>query len=485
MKPLKDHVIGRQRRWSWTIFQTGGLLVAAAILSVACSDSDGADISSEFQTSRVERLTLVSSVEATGTIEPVKLIDVKSQASGEILEMPVELGDAVTKGALLVRIDPRDVRNAHEQAKADLQVAKARLEVGERRLARAHALRDSAMVSDEALETAILNHAEALANLVKAETNLELALDRLNDVTVRAPLEGMIIEKNVEEGQIVTSTREVTGGTILMRMANLTEVQVRTLVDETDIGKLSPGLPAEITVEAFPDRNFEGLLLQIEPQAVVEQNVTMFAVLTRISNLDNLLLPGMNADVEIVIGRRDGVLALSNSAVKLPQEARQLVAALGLDPALLEARATQRDRPAAATEHGEMAASNGQDEQDPAALMQRMQSMSREERREYFQSLDPAERRRLFAAMQQFRGSQGRGQPNPGSPRPAFVFMETPEGGLTLAPITIGLSDWEHTELLNGLPEGTEVVEVPLALVQQAELLERVRARTGMPGISR
>ncbi len=84
MKPLKDHVIGRQRRWSRTILKVGGLLVSAAILSVACAESDSADISSEFQTARVERLTLVSSVEATGTVEPVKLIDVKSQASGVI-----------------------------------------------------------------------------------------------------------------------------------------------------------------------------------------------------------------------------------------------------------------------------------------------------------------------------------------------------------------------------------------------------------------
>ena len=306
--------------------------ILTAALLAACGGNGDEDAAAEFQTARVVRQTLVSSVQATGTIEPVRVIDVKSQASGEILEMPVELGDAVEKGALLVRIDPRDVRNAHEQAQADLVVAKARLDVAERRLNRSSILRDSAVVTDEELETAILNHAEARASVVKAETNLELAEDRLDDVVVRAPIDGIVVLKNVEEGQIVTSTREVTGGTTIVNMADLTRVQVRTLVDETDIGKLQPGLPAEITVEAYRDRVFQGQLLKIEPQAVVQQNVTMFAVLTQITNLDDLLRPGMNADVEIVIGRRAEVLTLSNSAVKTPREARELVEALGPCP---------------------------------------------------------------------------------------------------------------------------------------------------------
>ena len=224
--------------------------ILTAALLAACGGNGDADAAAEFQTARVVRQTLVSSVQATGTIEPVRVIDVKSQASGEILEMPVELGDAVEKGALLVRIDPRDVRNAHEQAQADLVVAKARLDVAERRLNRSSILRDSAVVTDEELETAILNHADARASVVKAETNLELAEDRLDDVVVRAPIDGIIVLKNVEEGQIVTSTREVTGGTTIVNLADLTRVQVRTLGDETDIGKLQPGLEAEITVDA-------------------------------------------------------------------------------------------------------------------------------------------------------------------------------------------------------------------------------------------
>lgn len=459
---------------------TRSIALAAAVTLAACGRETAPEASAEFQSASVERETLVSSVQATGTIEPIRVIDVKSQASGEVLEVAVELGDSVSRGDLLVRIDPRDVRNAFEQAQADMAVAQARAEVTERRLQRARALRDSAMVSDEALETAILNHADARAALVKAETNLELAEDRLRDVTVRAPLAGTIVEKNVEDGQIVTSTREVTGGTVLMRMADLDQVQVRTLVDETDIGKLQAGLPASIRVEAYPERTFEGRVLKIEPQAVVQQNVTMFAVLTRIDNEENLLRPGMNADVEIVIGRRNDVLTLPNGAVKTPREARELVQALGLDPELLQARAP--------TPAGTQLASNGQnttsEEDSLAAVMRRLQGMSQEARREYLMSLDNAARRRIIQEFRRRREAES-SPSDAGQPRPAFVFKNTAQGGLTIEPVTIGLSSWERTEVLAGLEEGEQVLQVPLALVQQRELLQRIRERSGVPGVSR
>ena len=464
-------------------------LAATVALGAGCAGGKADPAGDAFQSATVERKDIVSSVVATGTLEPIKVIEVKSQASGEILEMPVQLGEHVSQGDLLVRIDPRDVRNAYQQAQADLQVAKARQEVTTRRLQRARTLRDSAVVTDEELENAILDQADAQAAVVKAETNLELARDRLNDATVRAPISGTIVEKSVEEGQIITSTRDVTGGTVLLRMADLQKVQVRTLVDETDIGKLQAGLPASITVEAYPDRKFEGQVLKIEPQAVVEQNVTMFAVLTQISNENDLLRPGMNADVEIEVGRRQGVLALPNGAVKTVDEARQLARAMGLDPSLLQARAAEpagkADAPVGSggallsrDTAGAVRTGDGPD-------LEKLQAMSQEERRSYFQSLSPADRRRMLEAMRAQREAEQRDRSDPTRPRPAFVFEEGPEGRLTLKPITIGLSSWELTEVVGGLQEGDRVLEVPLSLVQQQELLQRIRRRTSLPGMNR
>lgn len=485
------------------------LLVLLGVGAAACSRGEANEAESALQSATVQRQTIVSSVNATGTVEPIRYIDIKSQASGEILELPVELGDFVERGNLLVRIDPRDVRNAYEQAEADLDVARARFEVAERQLERTRALRDSAVVTEDELEAAILEHANARAVLVKAETNLELAEDRLQDVTLRAPISGTVVERNVEEGQIITGAREVTGGTVLMRMADLSEVQVRTLVDETDIGKVEAGLPAEITVEAFPDRTFRGSVLKVEPQAVVEQNVTMFAVLTRIRNEEDLLRPGMNADVEMVVGQEENVLALPNAAVKLPDEARQLARALGLEDAMEEAasgRVAARGAPDAGGPGGASAADSGEgggaasgdghggrpapggegEAGDGLPSPERIRSMSQEERREMFQSLDAAQRRQLFQRMQEMRERQeAAARANPARPKPAFVFRRDEAGRLTLHPITVGLSNYDYTQVIAGLEEGDQVVSIPLSLIQQQDLLNRIRSRSGVPGVSR
>lgn len=454
-----------------------GPLAALASAILACGGGGADATPTGLESVAAERRDLVSTVAATGVVEPIRVIDVKSQASGEILEVGVEVGDIVERGALLVRIDPRDVRNAFEQAEADLDVARARLQIAERQLGRVEELHGSEVVTDEELESAVLEHANARAALVKAQTNLELAQDRLEDVVVRAPTTGTVVESNVEEGQIVTSTRDVTGGTTLVRMAALDEVQVRLLVDETDIGSIETGLPATIRVEAYPDREFRGTVLKIEPQAVVEQNVTMFAVLTRIRNDEGLLRPGMNADVEIVVGRRENVLALPNGAVKTPDEVRQLAGVLDLevpDPLPPEGGGEARP-PETIGDEGE-----GPD-------VDRIRSMSPAERREFFQNLSPAERQQMMARAQEAREAREEAdRRNPARPKDAYVFVRQPESGaLTLKPVRIGLSTWERTEVLAGLEEGDEVVTVPQSLIQQRELLDRIRSRSGVPGVQR
>lgn len=470
----------------------GAILASATFVVAACGTGRADEAAIDLETATVERMSLTSSVAATGTIEPVKVIEVKSQASGEVMEVPVELGDRVEQGALLVRINPRDVRNAYEQARADLDVAEARFTVAARQLERTSNLRESLVVTEEEYEQALLENANAKAALVKGKTNLELAEDRLNDVVVRAPLKGTIVEKGVEEGAVITGTREVTGGSVLMRMADLNEVQVRTMVDETDIGQIKPGMLASIDVEAFPDRAFSGAVLQIEPQAVVEQSVTLFAVITRIRNDDDLLRPGMNADVEMVVGNREQVLAIANGAIKTPDEARQLVNALGMDPALLEAAVETDDRPGG--EDGP-ADDDGEAKQDPDAeappgdglpTAAQMQSMSRDERRAMFEKLTPAQRRQLMERAQGMRERQAAAErANPSSPKPGFVFVYDDEGMLSVKPIIMGLTTWEHTEILGGLEEGDAALKIPMSLVTQAELLARFRSFSSIPGISR
>ena len=270
---------------------------------------------------------IVVSAEAAGAVEPILVVDVKSRASGTILRMIAETGDMVRQGDTLVVVDKRDPSTALAQAEADLAVAQAQLANAEAAKRRADQMFQGQLISEQEHEQANLTYANARAQLVRAQASVQNAHDQLTDTDVRAPISGTIIQKSVEAGQVIASaTRDVSGGTVLLRMADLSEVQVRTLVDETDIGKIQPGMRATITVDAYPNRPFEGTVLKIEPQSQTSQNVTMFPVLIRIGNEQGLLRPGMNTEVEVHIGQRSGVLAIPNAALRTT---RDVAAALG------------------------------------------------------------------------------------------------------------------------------------------------------------
>ena len=182
------------------------------------------------------------SARASGTIQPDTVVEVKSKASGEILELKVETGQLVKRGALMVRVDPRNPRNLLAQAQADLEVAEARLTNATSQKRRADELFKSQSITQQEHESALLDYANARAEVVRARVAVDDAKNQMDDTNVLAPITGTIIEKLVERGQVISSpTRDVGGGTVLMKMADLGLVQVRTLVDETDIGKIQVG----------------------------------------------------------------------------------------------------------------------------------------------------------------------------------------------------------------------------------------------------
>jgi HlyD family secretion protein len=286
-----------------------------------------------YQAVPVERRDIIVSAQASGTIQPDTTVEVKSKASGEILQLNAETGQVVKRGANLVRIDPRNARNTLAQAQADLDVAKAKLTNATSQKNRADQLFKSQSITEQEHEQALLDYADARSAVVRAQVDVDNARIQLEDTDVRAPITGTVLEKDVERGQVIASaTSNVSGGTTLLKMADLNQVQVRTLVDETDIGKLQPGQMATVTVDAYPQRPFTGTVLKIEPQAQTEQNVTMFPVLVRIANQEGLLRPGMNAEVEVHVGRRDDVLAVPNAALRTPRDVGSAALVLGLSP---------------------------------------------------------------------------------------------------------------------------------------------------------
>lgn len=507
-------MIRDRKRRAHRALAPSAMLLALAV--AACGTSEATEAPT-IQSTPVTRGDMQISVEATGQVEPIRKVEVKSKASGEILRLHVDVGDEVEQGSLLAAVDPRDVQNGYDQAQADLEVARARVEIARSQLERSSQLLASEVITQQEHEGRVLESANAQSALVRAETNLELARLRLTDVTIRAPLAGTVLQREVEEGQVIQSASgNVSGGTTLMVMAALDQVQVRTLVDETDVGQLRAGLGAAVRVEAYPDRMFAGRVEKIEPQAVVQQNVVMFPVIVTLDNSERLLKPGMNAEVEVVVTQRPQTLQVPNNAVVNMGEVAAAAGVLGLDPettsvdraafgALQQELAGARGAGAAGTEveagaaaaapTGESAAAD-----DPRARMAELRAQV--ERGE----ITPDSLRSLMRARAgagaggagggaaggmrvfTFGGAPGGGGPGaagrPGAPRPAVVFVVGEDGVLTPRPILMGVNDWDNTEVLAGLQEGEAVALIGAAQLQaqQREFVNRIQSMRGGGG---
>ncbi|MDH5805330.1 MAG: efflux RND transporter periplasmic adaptor subunit [Gemmatimonadota bacterium] len=495
------------------------LPLAALILVTACKEEK---VEQVYQLVGVAQRDIVVSVSAAGTIEPVLTVEVKSKASGEIVEVRAETGDNVTRGNILVRVDPRIPRNGLMQAEADIEVAQAQLANSESQFARAEALYASQAITEQEYETARLNRANANAQLVRARRSLEDARISFEDTEVRAPANGVILARNVEVGTVITSaTQGVSGGTVLLAMASLDTVQIRTLVDETDIGKIQPGLDVTINVDAFPNQPFRGQVLKIEPQALEQQNVTMFPVLIRIANDRSLLKPGMNAEVEIHVGERRGVLAIPNAALRTQRDVGSAASVLGLDFEIVQQQLAQAADQGSEGERrstlGGMTADSGANENTVVVrgnAVELPEGLTRDQVQPILdkmaasgggmaamQSLSSGEQaiiRRVFGAMR--GGSGGR----PGGRRAGaggqtqgasfqfggsyIVFVMTPEGP-TARQVTTGLTDLDYAEVVNGLTSDDQILILPSASLIQAQeqFQERMNRMTGggaIPGMS-
>lgn len=415
----------------------GLVLAGLAVLVVggACKGRSraSAETAAPPEIAKVETRDLDVRAEAAGTIQPRKIVEVKSRVAGELQKLMADTNQQVREGALLAEIDPRDVNNAFEQTTADLEVAKARVETTAAQARRANQLFDQGVVSAQDRETADLTATNAKADLLKAQTNLDLARQRLGDVKIRAPISGTIIERTVEQGQIVTSaSANVSGGTTLVKMADLSTMQARALVDEVDIGRMLPGQPVEVTVEAYPGRTFRGTVEKIEPLAVVDQNITMFPVLVHLANPEGLLKPGMNAEVSVAIAQRRGVVAVPNAAVVAIKDLVSVGTMLGLDAAAMRAKL--------GGERGAREAKARETAPGPADA-----------------------------------GGDG--------VRPGFVFVRGAAGPEARA-VRLGVSDWDFTEVIEGVVAGDSIYLISVARMQQQQqrMSDRMRQSTGFGG---
>lgn len=313
-------------------------IAAFALGSISACGKKNSDPAAAIQTATVTRRNIIVTAQATGTVEPVDTVPVKSQAAGMIMKEPVEVGSQVKPGDLLAQIDTRTLQNDYQRAAASEQAAQATLTVDDAALKRANDLYSQKVITADEHELAVVNQANAASALISARTAMSTAKQELDYATVRSQVAGTVISKSSAVGTVVASaTSTFGGGSTILTIADLHHVRMQALVNETDVGNVHAGMPVSVTIDAFPNRQFAGVVEKVEPQAVIQNSVTMFPVLVSLENLDQALLPGMNGEVTIVTEDRRNVLAVPNDAVRSVKDLDLAGAALGITPDSLSA----------------------------------------------------------------------------------------------------------------------------------------------------
>jgi HlyD family secretion protein len=472
----------------------------------------------------VARRDIALTIEATGTVEPIDLVEVKSKASGQILRMPVSVGSVVHAGDLLAQIDAFTVKNQYDQSVAALHAAQAKSDISRAQKQRSDSLFAQGVITADEHEAAILDLANSEAALVKARTDMATSKLSFEDATVRAPVGGTILEQLVTVGQVISSaTASVSGGTALLHMADLSRIRLQALVSETDIGSVHAGETASVTVDAYPNRTFAGSVEKIEPEAVVQQSVTLFPVLISISNEQGLLLPGMNGEVSMLIDQRNNALSVPVDAVRTVRELPAVAAALGLQPDSVKAQVQRQIDQRAAERAAKFGAHGDSSMAGAGAAGGAWRGGGANGARRGAWSADSSGRRRgAGGAMGGAGGFQGAGRGGAGGfqgagrggaggfqgaggaggggmsgagggmngtgrgSRAQVVFVSGPNG-IEPRVVRLGLTNFDYAEVLDGVKEGEQV-----ALLSVAELLAkrrqdqsalRQRMSGGMPGV--
>ena len=268
----------------------------------------------------VEQGDLESVVSSTGTLEAVTTVQVGTQVSGIISAIFADFNDHVRQGQVIALIDTTLLASTVRDAKANLERSQAQLAQAEREFNRIQKLYEKEFTTEVEFNLAKYNLDIARATMKSSEVNLERARRNLEYATIRAPISGVVVERNVDVGQTVAAS--FSAPQLFLIAKDLSQLQILAAVDESDIGLIHEGQEARFTVQAFDDRTFEGTVRQVRLQSRVQENVVNYTVVVDVSNKDGSLLPGMTATVDFLIERATDVLKVPNAALRFrPTEA--------------------------------------------------------------------------------------------------------------------------------------------------------------------
>jgi len=400
------------------------IIVVVAIVAVlfAMRFLGGGESSADgfYEFATVERGDLENVISATGTLSAVGTVEVGTQVSGTIAAVLTDFNDRVTKGQVLAVLDTTMLSASVRDAGAALAVAEARYDQAEKTWERTKVMHGRDHSSDVELEDAETALLSARGSLLSARAMLDRSRTNLGYATIRSPIDGTVIQRNVEEGQTVAASFSTP--TLFVIAEDLTEMEILALVDESDIGQIVDGQHARFTVEAHYEEEFEGEVRQIRLQPETVQNVVTYTVVVDAPNERGLLLPGMTATIDFFVEERSDVLLVPNTAIRFRPTADMMA----------ELRSSMEERIANLPE----------DEQETARA--RM-----------------AARAGASGGATGFGAGAGGPSPSGGSGEStALLWYLNEEGAARAARVTTGATDGIVTEIVDGrgIVEGTEVI---------------------------
>lgn len=267
-----------------------------------------------FRTVELNRGDLENTVSSTGTMNPMDVVEVGTQVSGTIDQVLVDFNDTVKKGQLIAVLDKRVLEAAVDDATASLMKFRAQRDLALSELKRAERLFTDSMLSEQEYTRYRTDAETAKANVISAETALQRSRTNLNYAEIRSPIDGTVIQRNVEPGQTVAASFSTP--TLFLIASDLNRMEIEALVDESDIGQIVLDQAVRFTVEAYPERIFQGIVQQIRLQPETISNVVNYTVIVEADNPDGVLLPGMTATVDFIAQRVDNALLVPNTAIR-------------------------------------------------------------------------------------------------------------------------------------------------------------------------
>ncbi len=274
----------------------------------------------EFQTAKVERQDIHTSITATGTIEPVTSVTVGTQVSGIVSKLYVDYNSVVKKGQIIAELDKTNLISELNTAKANQASAQSTLNYEQANYNRYKTLYDKGLVSADEYESARLSYDKARQQAATSRESVQKAQTNLGYATITSPIDGVVLSKSVEEGQTVAASFNTPE--LFTIAQDLTDMRVIADIDEADIGGVKEGQRVTFTVDAFPEDKFEGQVTQVRQQATTESNVVTYEVVISAPNKDLKLKPGLTANVTIYTMEKNGVLAAPAKALRFtPNEA--------------------------------------------------------------------------------------------------------------------------------------------------------------------